>query len=182
MKPRRGIDVGLLVMLKDYGVIRNEEVTLKSGEKSNFYLDVKKAYGHPLLLELIAKSMVKIMERRYQHKIVSALACMGHGGIPLGTILGGMLSYECKIAYIRDRPKGHGLTGMIDGYQPTKEDRVLIVDDVFTTGGSINNMKKEIESTGAKVLGAIVVFERGSGSPEVEKFDYLYTDKDILTL
>ena len=69
-----------------------------------------------------------------------------------------------NLTLVRDEPKKHGKGGWIDGYVPNEQDKVVLVDDVFTTGGSLRKLIKILEPTKAEIIGVYVVVKRGEGS------------------
>jgi orotate phosphoribosyltransferase len=62
---------------------------------------------------------------------------------------------------VREQPKEHGKETLIDGYVPTRADRVSLVDDVVTTGRSFEHMIKVLKPTGAEILGCHAIVKRG---------------------
>jgi len=88
--------------------------------------------------------------------------------------------YNLKLTMVRDKPKKHGKGGRLDGYIPTKKDKVSIFDDVLTTGGSLEDEIKAIEEeTEAKILGCYVVVKRGEWESDI-KLSYLLVPEDLL--
>ncbi len=162
----------LIRRLKELDVIRRELVDLKHAGRSDYYVDIKKAYGYPDVLNLICGSLWEVIDKR-----TTCIAAGGYGGVSPATILS--KEYDLKLTLIRDEPKKHGKGGWIDGHVPTKQDRVSIIDDVFTTGGSLKKNINVIKPTGAEILGCHVVVKRGEGKLEVP-FSYLLTAEDLL--
>ena len=143
----------LIRMLKNAGVVVSRDVNLRAGEKSNFYVDVKKAYGEHEILHYLAIAMSKII-----NSDVTCVATKGYGGLPLATTVSQIM--KIHLSMVRDEIKEHGLGKLIVGYTPNADDRVVIVDDVMTSGGSLNEVADAIEKTGASILGAYVVVKR----------------------
>lgn len=156
---------------KQLNIVHREMVILSSGKTSNFYVDVKKAYGNPEARAVMRDAIWEQMDKR-----TTCVAGAGYGGIPLATSLSD--HYNLKLTMVRDTPKQHGLGGWIDGYVPTEEDLVSIVDDVFTTGGSLRKTVGLIEPTRAIILGAHVVVKRGEGELSVP-LSYLLIPEDL---
>ena len=142
--------------LLDCGIIHEGKATLRSGKKTDFYIDLKKAYGEPKLLGALVLEMVKLVPRT-----ATCVATIGQGGIPLAVLLSQKLNL--KLALVRYKPRKHGTKKTIDGYIPSRKDRVVIVDDVFTTGSSIRDVIKYLKPTKCKIVSAVVVVKRGVG-------------------
>lgn len=147
-------------------------VKLKHGGTSNYYVDVKKAYGYPSMLALMRD---KIGERIPER--TTAVAAGGYGGVPLATALS--LEYDWNLVLVRDEEKGHGTGGLLDGYVPSGEDRVAIVDDVTTTGGSLTEIIEILSPLGSEITGCHVVVKRGEGDVP-EKVEHLLKPEDLL--
>lgn len=62
---------------------------------------------------------------------------------------------------VREKPREHGLKNLIDGYVPKEKYKVVIVDDVFTTGASMSKIITALAKTKAKILAGYVVINRG---------------------
>lgn len=145
----------LIKILAEKAHIIREETKSTNDITLPNYVDVKRAYGSPEFLKAIAEYIVERIDSEVTHVAVN-----GHGGIPLGVAVG--LAAESKgkklgIIYVRDGLRGHGKPTYFDGCEPTKESIVDILDDVWTTGGSIMGnekkygIKNRLEDAGAKV-------------------------------
>ena len=163
---------GFVEKLKSAGVVIRNPVGLKNAGESNFYFDVKKVYGTPSLLQEIAVAMIEQMPKE-----TTCVAVEGYGGLPLGTAISLIKGYNLTL--VRQDPKKYGTKRWIDAYVPTRDDRILVVDDVFTTGGSLRRMFDVLTTNGGKVIGAGVVVKRGEGKLSVP-LRYLLTAEDLL--
>src|SRR3989344_7232180 len=119
--------------LLDFGIIHKGKVTLRSGKETDFYIDLKKAYGYPKLLAALVTEMNKLVPQK-----ATCIATIGQGGIPLAVLVSQKLNL--KLVLVRDKPRKHGTKKTIDGYIPLRKDKVVVVDDVFTTGSSIRDI------------------------------------------
>ena len=159
-------------LLRNEGVVEREPITLRGGEVSEYYVDVKKAYGNPAILRYMASLICKKLDPD-----TTCIAASGHGGISLGTAIA--LQSEHRLTSVRDVPKNHGRGGLIDGYVPGMHDVVTIVDDVFTTGSSLRQTIKNLGKVG-RIAGCHVAVARGDVSEFELPVGYLLRADDIL--
>jgi orotate phosphoribosyltransferase len=141
-------------------------VTLASGKTSDFYVDGRlvtlTGEGSCLLGEVILE--------RARAQGATAIAGPTTGACPLVTAAG-VLAHQAgesfKLSYVRSAPKGHGLQKAVEGPPLGPEDKVLMVEDVVTSGGSVLRAVERLqEDTGAKVLAVLCVVDREAGGAE----------------
>ena len=162
----------LIRKLKEIDIIYCGDVKLKHAGASNFYVDVKKAYGYPYMLNFISDELWKKMKEE-----ITCIATAGYGGMSLASVISSR--HDLNLILVRDEPKKYGKEGWIDGYVPNGEDKIAVVDDVFTTGGSLRKMIGALEPTKAKILGCYVVCKRGEGELTVP-LTFLFTPEDLI--
>lgn len=155
------------------GIISYEPVTLRGGEVSNYYADIKRAYGDPELLFEMARATVEDLDEQ-----TTCVAASGYGGIPLAVMVSQLANLQ--LVLVRDTEKNHGRGGVIDGYMPTPEDVVAIVDDVFTSGSSLRQTMANLASTGATVAGCHVIVARGDTASFGVPVDYLVKADELM--
>jgi orotate phosphoribosyltransferase len=143
----------LIEALRRAGVVRHGRFVLKSGARSNVYIDMKKAWGNPVLLRMIARAMARRLP-----KSATCIAVSGYGGLPLGTAVS--LASNLPLTLVRETPKNHGRRTWLDGYLPTARDRVAVLDDVYTSGTGLRQIVRVIRQTRARVAGRLVVVDR----------------------
>ncbi len=164
----------LIKRLQDIGVIHHESVILTSGKASNFYCDLKRAYGEPEILDALADMVQKRLSDS-----CTCLVATGYGGLPLAAVVAAKSGK--KFTAVRGTEKKHGKGGMIDGYTPRKEDRIVIIDDVLTTGSSIRKVLDTLTTATVvetKNVSAIVVVKRGD--PELPiPYSYIFSIDEI---
>ena len=130
-------------------------------------------YIEPRLLEDIVKKIMEVADLHVDY-IVTPEAM----GIPIATLL----SYKTKIPLNVVRKKEYKLNGELKVYQKTgyaecqmyvnglkRGDRVLIVDDIVSTGGTLLGIIKVLKKAGIKIADVITVFERGEGKKRIER-------------
>ncbi|MAG78058.1 hypothetical protein CL616_01705 [archaeon] len=162
----------LVRLLKQIDIIDRNPVDLKNAGSSDFYVNVKKAYGYPKTVNEISEELWRIMRRD-----VTCIAASGYGGLSPATAIS--LKHNLNLALVRDEAKGYGRNGLIDGYVPDEQDRIAIVDDVFTTGGTLKDIMRILEPTRAEIVGCYVVVKRGEGELSVP-LNYLLDFEELL--
>jgi orotate phosphoribosyltransferase len=146
--------------LKECGAFKTGEFTLTSGKKSNFYVDIKQASTKPKILREIAKCMAEHLKGEEK------IAGMELGAVPLAVAL----SLETNLPYliIRKGKREHGTGKLIEG-EMKKDDKIILVEDVTTTGSSLLKAAEIIRHEGGRVERALVVVDREEGASELLK-------------
>lgn len=144
--------------LIDCGALQFGEFTLASGEKSSYYIDIKKASTNPKVLKIIAEIMAEEVSKL--DYVPDKIAGVVLGSVPLAAAL----ALETGIPYImiRKEKKDHGTGKLIEG-ELNQGDRVIVVEDVITTAGSSMNAIDVIRKAGGKVTDVISVIDRQGG-------------------
>jgi orotate phosphoribosyltransferase len=144
--------------LLDCGAVKFGDFTLTSGAKSTYYIDVKAASTHPATLRVIAHGMAQLAAK---HGPFDAVAGMELGAVPLATAVS--LETDLPLLIIRKAERKHGTGKRIEGGQ-VRGRRVLVVEDVTTSGASTIEAVKVLREAGAKADFACVVVDRESGA------------------
>lgn len=162
------------------------KVTLASGRESDFYFDGKQTTLHPEGGYLTGKlffDAIKDVEN------VEGVGGLTLGADPIATATSVVSFLEGKPIpgfIIRKEPKGHGTGAWLEGRKNLKPgSRVVIVEDVVTSGGSSMKAIKRAEEEGLKVLGVVTLVDRQEGGREnIEKEGYwlksIFTKEQIL--
>ncbi len=150
--------------------------TLSSGKRSNYIFDKYAFETRSKVLEEITGKMVKMVTRES-----SKIAGMELGGVPLATALS--LKTGLPFVIVRKGSKGYGIDRAIEG-DLNDEDKVVIVEDISTTGTQALLAAKIVENTGASVLKIICVVDREEGARKrIEnrgyKFEPLFTKSSL---
>jgi len=141
-------------MLEDCGAIKYGEFTLTSGKKSNYYVDIKLASTQPKILREIASQMADHVEG-------DRIAGMELGAVPIASAVS--LETDLPFLMVRKKKKDHGTAGRIEG-RFEKGDKVTVVEDVTTTGGSSVEAVEVLRDVGAQVEKVLVVVDRKEGA------------------
>ncbi len=133
--------------------IETGDFTLASGAKSTYYIDVKTAVTHPDLLNAIAK----LVAQSHDFDVIAGVAV---GGVPLAVATA--LAAKKPYAIIRAAEKSHGKKEMIIGNVRNK--RVLLIEDVTTSGGSALYGIETLRTAGAQADRVVTVVDREQGA------------------
>ena len=144
-------------LLEEKQAIQYGEFTLTSGAKSSYYVNIKMAYTYPEVLKVIAVELSKYVEG------YDKVAGMELGAVPIAVALS--LETGLPFVMIRKEKRVHGTGSLIEGALDPG-DRVLIVEDVVTSGGSTIKSVEALREAGAKVDTAVVVVDREEGGAE----------------
>jgi orotate phosphoribosyltransferase len=155
--------MALADFIKQHSVKRGN-FTLASGRHSNYLIDLKLTTLHPIGIGLITDAIREIVTPdRYK---IDAFGGVATGGVPLVTAV-------CAIStappipgfFVRKETKGYGTNLPVDGWlRPYM--RVVILEDVITTGGSVLRAIGTVRRLGAEVLKVITVVDRLEGAAE----------------
>lgn len=135
----------------------DEPVRLASGELSRDFIDGKAALAHGGDLELACRVLL-------DHLAAHDIAFDAVGGLTMGAdqfahvtaVLG-----RCEWFVVRKEPKGRGTNKLVEGASVGPGVRVVLVDDVVTTGGSIQRAYDVITGLGATIAAAVTLVDRG---------------------
>lgn len=128
---------------------------LRSGRTATEYFDKYKFEGDPILLDEIAQAMAPLVPRD-----IEVLAGLEMGGIPVVTALGRHTGLPC--AFVRKQAKTYGTCRLAEGADVVGR-RVLVVEDVVTSGGQIAVSTADLRNSGAQVSEALCVIDREQG-------------------
>jgi len=134
------------------------EFTLRSGKKSNWYFDKYRFEGIPSIMRSVAHHMARLIPPG-----IDRLAGIELGGIPMCTALS--LETDLPSMFIRKKAKDYGTAAQIEGVYD-KTDKILVVEDVVTTGGQAIIMIKQLREEGLDITGVVAVLNRNEGSTE----------------
>jgi len=163
-------------LLFETGAVKTGEFILSSGKKSSFYIDCRKVTLHPQGAKLIGKI---ILEK------IKGLKVDAIGGLTLGAdpIISTVVALSDIPGFIvRKKEKEHGTKQKIEGLIAPGW-KVVIVEDVATTGASALEAIQAAEAAGAKVVKVISVVDREEGAAEALKnydFDPIFKKSELV--
>jgi len=171
-------DQQLLERIRDCALLHGEFV-LRSGSKSKYYLDKYLFESQPDILAALGAKFAQCVAAMPGG--VDRLAGAELGGIPL--VAAASMAVGKPAVFIRNQKKGYGTAKLVEG-KLEKGDRVMIVEDIATTGGQTLEAAKVITDLGAEVVQIVVVIDRQEGARENIQaagfpFASLFTKSDL---
>lgn len=134
------------------------EFRLRSGATSREYFDKYQFEAEPELLREIARQLVPLVPSETQ-----VLAGLELGGVPIATALS--LATGLPVAFVRKAAKSYGTCRLAEGAE-LADRRVLVIEDVVTSGGQIVESTSELQKIGARITSALCVIDRQAGGRE----------------
>ncbi|MFE0256166.1 orotate phosphoribosyltransferase [Streptomyces sp. NPDC059010] len=132
--------------------------TLRSGRTATEYFDKYRFEGDPVLLDEVARAMARLVPAD-----IEVLAGLEMGGIPVVTALGRHTGLPC--AFVRKQAKPYGTCRLAEGAELAGR-RVLVVEDVVTSGGQVVLSTADLRALGADISTALCVIDREQGGGE----------------
>jgi len=170
----------LLKLVKEKAV-RKGEYTLSSGKKSDYYIDGKQVTLDPQGILLVAKMVLSML-----HGIpVDAVGGPTLGADPIAAavaLLSSQTGRPLRAFIVRREEKKHGTQKKIEGPRLESGDRVVVVEDVVTSGQSVMNAIQELEKLRCRVVKVICLVDREEwASGRLAKYDFspIFTRSDL---
>ncbi len=152
-------EAALIVALHEAGCVRLGDFVLHSGQRSPIYLDLRVLVSSPEVLWQVARAYASLLESlRYDR-----LAAIPYAALPIGTAVA--LLVDRPLVYPRLEAKKYGTARRIEGTWNPGE-RVVVLDDVITTGASKLEAIRPLEESGLVVRDIVVLIDRGQGGRE----------------
>ncbi|MFB5677507.1 orotate phosphoribosyltransferase [Paenibacillus terreus] len=142
-----------LLRIKAVALRPQQPFTWTSGIKSPIYCDNRLTMSYPEVRELIADSFATVIRDRYPETEV--IAGTATAGIPHAAWVAQKLNLP--MAYVRDKAKGHGKENQIEGLIKEGQ-KVIVIEDLISTGGSSIKAAKAVEQAGAAPLAVLAIF------------------------
>ncbi len=149
--------------LHEKGAIKFGNFTLSSGKKSSYYVDLRMVASFPHQF----RKMIKHLQNQIIEKVglenFDYIVSIPTGGL----VIASSLAFETvkPLIYVRNKPKEYGTSKSIEGFIERGK-KVLMIDDVATTGGSIINAIESLKEAGIIVSDAFVIINRMEGAAE----------------
>lgn len=134
----------------------NAPFTWASGWKSPIYTDNRKTLGHPSLRSFVKLELCHVIQEHFPE--ADAVAGVATGAIAQGALVAEELSLP--YCYVRPKPKDHGMGNQVEG-EIKKGSKVIVVEDLISTGGSSLKAVAALREYGVKVIGMVASFTYG---------------------
>jgi orotate phosphoribosyltransferase len=169
-----------LLEIKAVVLNAKEPFTWASGLKSPIYCDNRKTLSYTKVRSYIKTAFAETIAEEF--KQCEVIAGVATAGIPHGVLVADVLSKP--FVYVRDKAKGHGLENQIEG-KIEKGQKVVVIEDLISTGGSSLKAVDSLRAAEAEVLGLGAIFTYGFGK-SVKAFEdakcRIFTLSDYPTL
>ena len=142
-----------LLDIKAVSLSPQDPFTWASGLRSPIYCDNRVTMSFPAVRKQIAQGLADLIKEKYPDAEV--IAGTATAGIPHAAWIADIL--DLPMVYIRSKAKDHGTGRKIEG-KITEGQKMVVVEDLISTGGSVNEEKKAAELEGANVLGCVAIF------------------------
>lgn len=154
--------------LYNINAIKIGNFTLKNGEKSKYYFNLRNIISYPKILSHIGDEIYKHIPKN-----CNMICGVPYGGIPLATYIS--TKYSIPLILLRKEVKTHGLKNQIDG-NIESNNKCFVLEDTITTGKSLSDAIKILLDNGVNVCKSFGVINRQEGS----LCESLITKNDIL--
>ena len=149
--------------LHQNSIIKFGDFTLASGKKSSYYVDLRLVPSYPIEF----RKMVKYLENEIGQDIgldnFDSIVSVPTGGLVIASALA--IETLKPLIYVRSKPKDYGTSKSVEG-KIHDDMKVVMIDDVATTGGSVVNAIKSLKEVNITVKDAYVIVNRMEGADE----------------
>ncbi len=156
VKPMKHEIAEKLLEIKAVALSPNQPFTWTSGLRSPIYCDNRLTLSYPYVRREIAKGLQKlILENFPEAEVIAGTAT---AGIPHAAWVSELM--DLPMCYVRSKAKGHGKGNQIEG-KVEQGQKVVVVEDLISTGGSVVTAVQALREAGCNVLGAVSIFTYG---------------------
>ncbi len=162
----------ILQIFKETHALLEGHFVLTSGLHSPHYFQCAKVLQYPKYLHLLAGDIAK----HYEYSEVEVVVSPAVGGIVVGTEVGRVLGVRTVFA-----ERENGVMKLRRGFDIKKGERVLVVEDVVTTGGSVDEVCALVKNSDAKLVGIGCIVDRSNGKAQFDAKFYSVMEMDVQT-
>jgi len=143
------------------GIIQFGNFTLTSGKNSSYYIDLRLVPSYPHQFRKMIKNLQNLIIEKTGLDNFDSLASVPTGGLVVASALA--IEVVKPLIYVRNKPKEHGTTKSIEG-KTSAGMKVVMVDDVATTGTSVLNGINQLKESGLLISDVYVIINRLEGA------------------
>ncbi|HEY7366942.1 MAG TPA: orotate phosphoribosyltransferase [Nitrosopumilaceae archaeon] len=154
--------------LHQNGALKFGDYTLSSGKNSSYYVDLRLVSSFPHQFRKMVKKLQDLISEEIGFDNFDCLASVPTGGLVIASALA--METVKPLIYVRTKPKEHGTTKSIEGVI-RKGMKVLMIDDVATTGHSVIDSIKQLKDAGIVVNDVYVILNRLEGAEKALKLE-----------
>lgn len=147
---------GMLLQIEAIKLSIEKPFTWSSGWKSPIYCDNRLSLSYPEIRTSIRDGLVQAIRENFA--AAEGIAGVATAGIPQGALVAEAMNLP--FLYVRSKPKEHGMENLIEG-KLTKGQKIVVVEDLVSTGGSSLKVVEALRKAGAQVLGMVSIFNYG---------------------
>ena len=150
----------IIDLFKKTGALLDGHFVLTSGRHSSSYFQCAKVLQYPKYLNLFAQKIAN----NFMNINIDAIISPAIGGVVLGTEVGRLLNVKTIFA---ERKKGDMCIRR--GFEIKENDKILVIEDVVTTGGSVKEVIDQVTKLGGKISGVGVLVDRSNRQAKIHK-------------
>ncbi len=163
-----------LLQIKAVKINPDSPFTWASGLRSPIYCDNRKTLSFPEIRTFLRQQLTRVVEEKWGNSDV--VAGVATGGIAPGVLVAQEMGLP--FIYVRSSAKGHGLNNQVEGVL-TPGQKVVVVEDLISTGKSSLEAVEALRAAGANVVGLVAIFTYGF---ELAKNNFKNADCEFTTL
>jgi orotate phosphoribosyltransferase len=153
--------VGILLIKNN--AIKFGDYILTSGKKSPYYIDLRQTISSPITMDWIGNALTRIIVNEIGRDKIDKILGVPTAGVPFATVVSQKLGIP--LIYYRQARKEHGVRKKVEGILD-RNDRVLVVDDLITTGESVIEAAEVVRDQGGVVNEMVVLLDREQGGQQ----------------
>ena len=161
-----------LNIFRETGALLEGHFVLTSGRHSPSYFQCAKVLQHPQYLSMFSQKISDHFESLDIDTVISPAV----GGIVIGTDVGRVLGKRTIFA-----ERENGKMTLRRGFTIKPREKVLVVEDVITTGGSVKEVMNVVEAFGGRVMGLAVIVDRSNGSVVLHEDQFSLVPMEVLS-
>jgi len=162
----------IINIFRETGALLEGHFILTSGKHSSSYFQCSRVLQHPKYLTLFAEMIAKHFKEEKIDKVISPAI----GGVVLGTEVGRIFNTQTIFAERKD-----GDMSIRRGFEIKPNENILIVEDVITTGGSVNEVIDQVQKYKGNIVGIAVIVDRSNGKVKLHKNQFSIVALEAIT-